>query len=204
MTSNHENVHKEDTRKKYIIKKNVATNERFHKGPWGPQFGGQDSPGVQVLKGPWGPQYEDQDPSGVHENTTVVPIIETDEYLEYQLPFGWKKVGKKRKNDGINGRWDFYIYTPSGEQLRSNPEISSYLNSYPNIKCDRQVTNTNRTDNLTLRATYSLADGTGGAGGTIAPKFSNIPPALCSSANSPKLPTHKGQLISKANSLVLI
>ena len=86
--------------------------------------------------------FPTQDPSEVHEDTTVVPIIETDDYLEYQLPFGWKKVGKKRKNDGINRRWDFYIYTPWGEQLRSNPEISSYLDRHPDTKCDRKVTNT--------------------------------------------------------------
>ena len=178
MTSNHE-IYEEDTLEKNIIEKNVTNNERFHKGPWGPQFRDQ------------------QDPSWVHKDARIVPIIETDDYLEYQLPFGWKKVGKKRRNDGINGRWDFYIYTPSGEQLRSNPEISNYLDTYPNIKSDRQVTNTNRPDHLTLRATYSWVGGAGGAGGTIAPKFSNIPPALCSSENSTKLPTAKGQLISK-------
>ena len=144
MKSNYENLHheiyEEDILEKNIIKKNVATNEGVRKGPWGPQLDGQDSPGVQVLKGPWGPQYVDQDPSEVHKNTTVVLIIETDDYLEFQLPFGWKKVGKKRKNDDINRRWDFYIYTPWGEQLRSNPEICSYLDRHPDTKCDRKVT----------------------------------------------------------------
>ena len=194
MTSNHE-IYEEDTLEKDIIKENAVTNnERVPKGPWGPQFGDQ------------------QDPSSwVHEDTRIVPIIEADDYLEYQLPFGWKKVGKKRKNDGINRRWDFYIYTPWGEQLRSNPEISSYLDRHPDIKCDRKVTNTSRTSGFnswetrlkTKQISTASAGGVGGAGGAIepknvrTPKLSDLPPVLCSSSNSPKLPTAKGQLISK-------
>ena len=200
MTSNHE-IYEEDTLEKDIVKENLTNNKRVPKGPWGPQLGGQDFPGVQVLKGPWGPQYGDQDPSEVYEDTTVVPIIETDDYLEYQLPFGWKKVGKKRKNDGINRRWDFYIYTPWGEQLRSNPEISSYLDRHPDTKCDRKVTNTSRplgfnsweTRLKTKQISTASAGRVGGAGCSIevktvpTPKLSELPPVLCSSSTAPPI-----------------
>ena len=194
MTSNYENVHQEiyeeDTLEKDI---NVARKERVPKGPWGSQFGDQ------------------QDPSWVHRDTRVVPIIETDEYLEYQLPFGWKKVGKKRKNDYLNEKWDFYIYTPRSEQLRSNLEISSYLDRHPDTKCDRKVTNTSRplyfnsweTRLKAKQISTASVGGIGGAGDAMAPKtvripkLSDLPPVLCSGSNSPKLPTDKGQLISK-------
>ena len=185
MTSNHE-IYEEDTLEKDITKKNVTNSEGVPKGPWGPRF-------------------------GVHRDTRVVPIIETDEYLEYQLPFGWKKVGKKRKNDCLNRKWDFYIYTPLGEQLRSNLEISSYLDRHPDTKCDRKVTNTSRpldfnsweTRLKAKQISTASVGGIGGAGDAMAPKtvripkLSDLPPVLCSGSNSPKLPTDKGQLISK-------
>jgi hypothetical protein len=65
----------------------------------------------------------------------------TKEKKEYSLPYGWKKMGNKRKN-GDN--WDFYVICPSGKRFRSNVEINKYLDANPDIKCDRNVTNTNR------------------------------------------------------------
>ena len=58
------------------------------------------------------------------------------------MPHGWKKVGKKRKS----GNWDFYVFGPNGKRFRSNNELSVYLNDNPHIKCDRDVTNTNRVE----------------------------------------------------------
>ena len=65
-----------------------------------------------------------------------------EDNIEYSLPYGWKKIGHRRAGD--QDRWDFYITTPDGKKLRSNPEIDKYLEKNPNVGCDRRVTNTSR------------------------------------------------------------
>ena len=65
------------------------------------------------------------------------PCGQKEDYKEFQLPYGWKKTGQKRK-DGE--RWDFYLFAPNGQKLRSNIEIKKYLENHPNVKCDMEVT----------------------------------------------------------------
>ena len=80
----------------------------------------------------------------------------TKEKKEYSLPYGWKKMGNKRKN-GDN--WDFYVICPSGKRFRSNVEINRYLDANPDIKCDRNVTNTNRSaEGEPMRKSMKLFD----------------------------------------------
>ena len=62
-------------------------------------------------------------------------------YKEYLLPYDWKKVALKSKN---SDRWVFYVLSPQGKKLRSNIEIRKYLEVNPDIKCDRNVTNTSK------------------------------------------------------------
>ena len=72
-----------------------------------------------------------------------VHIIEqSEEKIEYSLPFAWRKIGYRRA--GQLDRWDFYIITPDEKKLRSNPEIERYLEKNPDVDCDREVTNTSR------------------------------------------------------------
>ena len=57
---------------------------------------------------------------------------EEEDFVEYQLPYGWKKVGRRRPNNHI---WDVYVYGPNGDKFRSNAEISTYLQRNPKIVC---------------------------------------------------------------------
>ena len=66
---------------------------------------------------------------------------DTRSYKEYLLPYDWKKVALKSKNFD---RWDFHVLSPQGKKLRSNIEIRKYLEVNPDIKCDRNVTNTSK------------------------------------------------------------
>ena len=62
---------------------------------------------------------------------------------------GWKKIGHRRQNGKTaNGRWDFYLHTPTGKKLRSNVEVTKFLAENPDIKCDLNVTNTTRPTDL--------------------------------------------------------
>merc|ERR1711971_1035965 len=67
---------------------------------------------------------------------------QSEDNIEYALPYGWKKIGHRRSGD--QDRWDFYLITPCGKRLRSNPEIDRYLEKNPDVECDREVTNTSR------------------------------------------------------------
>ena len=66
---------------------------------------------------------------------------DTGSYKEYLLPYDWKKVALKSKN---SDRWDFHVLSPQGKKFRSNIEIRKYLEVNPDIKCDRNVTNTSK------------------------------------------------------------
>jgi hypothetical protein len=70
-----------------------------------------------------------------------------DDYVEYSLPFGWKKVGHKRKSSisNPNGKlWDMYVFSPDGKRFRSTVKVMRYLELNPHISCDLDVTNCNR------------------------------------------------------------
>ena len=70
-------------------------------------------------------------------------VEETENYIEYSLPYGWKKKGHKRQNqEGDKIRWDFHVICPNGKKFRSNVEINRYLEANPEVKCDRNITNT--------------------------------------------------------------
>ena len=81
------------------------------------------------------------------DSKKVSPIMEKSDVVEYQLPYGWKKVGSRRSDSADRDRWDFYVYSPNGEKFRSNPEIKKYLDMNPEVKCDLDVTNTSRIKN---------------------------------------------------------
>ena len=87
-------------------------------------------------------QIDDDNISNEKTEPELVREIE-DLYIEYSLPYGWKKKGHKRQNEeGGKIRWDFYVISPAGKKLRSNVEINRYLEANPGVKCDRNITNT--------------------------------------------------------------
>lgn len=45
-------------------------------------------------------------------------------------------------------RWDYYVFAPNGQKFRSNVEIKTFLRTNPSVKCDLDVTNTSRVDDL--------------------------------------------------------
>ena len=70
---------------------------------------------------------------------------ESEDSQEYSLPYGWKKLARKRQQTGQgNKTWDIYIIAPCGKKLRSNPEIEKYLSENPDVQVDRDVTNTSK------------------------------------------------------------
>ena len=81
------------------------------------------------------------------DSKKVSPIMEKSDVVEYQLPYGWKKVGSRRSDSADRDRWDFYVYGPNGEKFRSNVEIKKYLDMNPEVQCDLDVTNTSRIKN---------------------------------------------------------
>ena len=68
--------------------------------------------------------------------------------LTYSLPHGWKKIGYQRQEGERKGIWDFHVFSPCGKRFRSNPEIDRYLDQNPEVKCDRNVTNTSKSSDL--------------------------------------------------------
>jgi hypothetical protein len=77
----------------------------------------------------------------------LVKKTEKEDYKEFKLPYGWKKVGKCRreKDPSLNCNWDFYVFSPDGQKFRSNVEIKNYLEKNPRVKCDLQVTSCSKT-----------------------------------------------------------
>ena len=76
------------------------------------------------------------------EDTIEDIDVKTEGYLEFSLPYGWKKVGCKRKSGVSKDQWDFHVLSPQGKKLRSNNDIFKYLEANPVVKCDQSVTNT--------------------------------------------------------------
>ena len=72
-------------------------------------------------------------------------ILEEEDFVEYQLPYGWRKLSRRRPNSHI---WDVYVYGPNGDRFRSNAEIKTYLQRNPKVECDLDVTNTFRMKNM--------------------------------------------------------
>ena len=70
------------------------------------------------------------------------PCGQKDDYKEFQLPYGWKKTGQRRKH---GNHWDIYVFAPNGQKLRSNVEIKKYLENHPDVECDSEVTNISKT-----------------------------------------------------------
>ena len=82
------------------------------------------------------------------EAITATLVRETNYFQEYLLPYGWKKVGYKRKSGSSQNVWDFYAISPDGKRLRSSNEVNKYLDNNPGVKCDLNVTNTKRPTKL--------------------------------------------------------
>ena len=87
-----------------------------------------------------------------HDDCEMILDVEKKDTREYSLPHGWKKVGQKRRSlsrfnktsNSNRGDWDFFIISPSGKRFRSTVEVNKYLDKNPDVKCDRNVTNTHR------------------------------------------------------------
>ena len=73
----------------------------------------------------------------VKSDCKISLIKETEDFKEYSLPFGWKKTGHRRQS---STKWDYYVTNPEGSKFRSTVQINKYLDSNPNVKCDRDVT----------------------------------------------------------------
>ena len=64
---------------------------------------------------------------------------------KYELPHGWIKTCVQRQNS--SGHWDVYLHSPSlgpkapnGLKFRSNPEVTEFLRTNPNIPHDPHLT----------------------------------------------------------------
>ena len=98
-----------------------------------------------------------------HDDCEMILDVEKKDTREYSLPHGWKKVGQKRRSlsrfnktsNSTRGDWDFYIISPSGKRFRSTVEVNKYLDKNPDVKCDRNVTNTHRPVDLQSSANNS-------------------------------------------------
>ena len=92
-------------------------------------------------------KVENQEEIGRKRKCQLVKKTEKEDYKEFKLPYGWKKVGKCRreKDPSLNCNWDFYVFSPDGQKFRSNVEIKNYLEKNPRVKCDLQVTSCSKT-----------------------------------------------------------
>ena len=60
--------------------------------------------------------------TNVKLNQTPLKSIENSQFaqpigenrVEYDLPFGWKKIGCRRMVSATGRTWDFYLHSPSG------------------------------------------------------------------------------------------
>ena len=76
------------------------------------------------------------------------PVLVEENFREYKLPFGWIKTAHRRKNGQTAGNWDIYLISPSGQRLRSNPEIKRFLKKNPNMPVDHELTKVGRFSDL--------------------------------------------------------
>ena len=70
------------------------------------------------------------------QEKSIGKLEKREDYQEFALPFGWRKVGQKRKN---SNRWDFSIFNPEGKKFRSNVKVNKYLENKSEITCDQKV-----------------------------------------------------------------
>ena len=107
-------------------------------------------------------KVENQEKIGRKRKCQLVKKTEKEDYKEFKLPYGWKKVGKcrKQKDPSLNCNWDFYVYSPDRQKFRSNVEIKNYLEKNPRVKCDLQVTSCSKTmlKSLTKLCETTLGD----------------------------------------------
>ena len=64
------------------------------------------------------------------------PAPEVDR-LHFGLPYGWRKTGNRRLG---TEKWDFLLFSPSGNQLRRRQELVSFLSTNPEVLIDSSVT----------------------------------------------------------------
>ena len=112
------------------------------------QWAKSGSPNPKKMPNDQTPSVETKKVNEISKDSKKVSLImEKSDVVEYQLPYGWRKVGCRRSDSADRDRWDFYVYSPNGEKFRSNPEIKKYLDMNPDVKCDLDVTNTSRIKN---------------------------------------------------------
>ena len=46
----------------------------------------------------------------------------SDNAMEFDLPYGWRKLGHRRKSTNTSKQWDFYLISPDNNRFRSNVE----------------------------------------------------------------------------------
>ena len=60
---------------------------------------------------------------------------------------------RKKTRESSGEVWDFYVYSPSGQKFRSTREVTKYLESNPDVKCDPEVTHCKRPKDLSQFST---------------------------------------------------
>ena len=90
---------------------------------------------------------ENEDPVLVESETTITEKI-TENYREYSLPHGWKKVGHRRPDGILKNTWYFCVISPTGIKFPRTIDVNKYLDANPDIICDRIVTTTSLPDDL--------------------------------------------------------
>ena len=84
------------------------------------------------------------------KDNVIIKSQETQDFSEYLLPHGWKKIGRKRKKIDDKRKWDFTVLSPDGKRIKSNFALNQYLKRNPEVKCDLNVTNTSYPESLGL------------------------------------------------------
>jgi hypothetical protein len=64
------------------------------------------------------------------------PASEVD-LLHFELPYGWRKTGNRRQG---TEKWDFFLFSPSGNRLKGRRELVSFLGTNPEVLIDSSVT----------------------------------------------------------------
>ena len=88
------------------------------------------------------------------ENENPVPVLVesetkiTENFREYSLPHGWKKIGRRRQDGILKNTWYFCIISPTGIKFPRTIDVNKYLDANPDVICDRIVTTTSLPDDL--------------------------------------------------------